>query len=358
MNCPKCGEYNPSGTMYCGNCRCSLSEYIEDTPKDPISYYLEGTTFYSEGQYEKALAYFLKSVELGYDGAYCDIGDIYNYGKGVAVDYCEAVKWYQKAIDEKAATADTYEKLATMYRYGKGVDANIDAAIKLYEWAIKLHKHTFEFYKPSSSMSDIAMENAEALGRIYETAPDGIKSYNLALQYYEQAVELGSEDVSICERLGLAYAKGIGRPIDYEKAVRFLNVAINHSCENGEVYYLAAVCYHYGKGVDENDNTAKWYYKKALDRGYSQAEVGYKEIEEIQQKRRAELDAKLAELDANKPDEKEEWRRRLTRTCPRCGRHSGHPINELEKKVSIGFWGFASSKWGKSYKCDACNYMW
>ena len=56
--------------------------------------------------------------------------------------------------------------------------------------------------------------------------------------------------------------------------------------------------------------------------------------------------------------EKEEWRQRLTRTCPRCGRHTGHPINEFEKKLSISFWGFASSKWGKSYKCDCCKYMW
>lgn len=358
MNCPKCGEYNPNGTLFCGNCRCSLSGYAETTPKDKISYYTEGTMFYSDGQYDKALAYFLKSVELGYDGAYCDIGDIYNYGKGVAVDYYEAAKWYQKAIDENAATGDTYEKLATMYRYGKGVDANIDKAINLYEWAIKLHKHSYEFYKPSSSMRDIAMKAAEALGRIYETAPDGIKSYNSALQYYEQAVDLGSEDVAICEQLGLAYAKGIGRPIDYKKAAHFLRIAINHTSANGEVYYLAADLYHHGKGVDENDSIAKMYYRKAVERGYKQAEAGYNEIVAIQQKRKAALDATLAKLDANKPDEKEEWRRRLTRTCPRCGRNSGHPIGEFEKKASIGFWGFGSRLWGKSYKCDCCDYRW
>lgn len=44
--------------------------------------------------------------------------------------------------------------------------------------------------------------------------------------------------------------------------------------------------------------------------------------------------------------------------CPNCGQHAGHPIGSVSKGVSIGFWGLASDKIGKTYECYNCKYMW
>lgn len=44
--------------------------------------------------------------------------------------------------------------------------------------------------------------------------------------------------------------------------------------------------------------------------------------------------------------------------CPSCGKLAGHPIGVINKGFSIGLFGLASNKVGKTYKCDNCGYMW
>ena len=44
--------------------------------------------------------------------------------------------------------------------------------------------------------------------------------------------------------------------------------------------------------------------------------------------------------------------------CPNCGQKTGHPIGAVSKGVSIGAFGLASDKIGKTYKCERCGYMW
>ena len=44
--------------------------------------------------------------------------------------------------------------------------------------------------------------------------------------------------------------------------------------------------------------------------------------------------------------------------CPNCGCSAGHPIGAIDKGVSVGAYGLASNKIGKTYKCDKCGYMW
>lgn len=364
MNCPKCGDYNPSGTITCGNCGYSLNKPAQNDISLIIRKEAEGDNLKIAKRYSEALACYLKAVELGSTDSNCRIGDIYYNGLGVEINYSEAAKWYQKELSKSRPAVGACVNMSIMYRYGRGIEKDIDKANELHKKAFEDAMHYFKF-ATENGLEDLAAIHAQHLGKLYENGPEGMKSNGLALEYYEKAAEINTQSadalqhlVLAYEKIGLAYAKGVGRPIDHKKAARFLEVPINHTCTNGEVYFLAADLYHHGKGVDENDYIAKMYYRKAIDRGYSQAEAGYKEIEEIQRKRKAELDATLARLDANKPDEKEEWRRRLTRTCPRCGRNSGHPIGEFEKKASIGFWGFGSRLWGKSYKCDVCDYRW
>ena len=44
--------------------------------------------------------------------------------------------------------------------------------------------------------------------------------------------------------------------------------------------------------------------------------------------------------------------------CPSCGKFAGHPIGVIDKGFSIGTFGLASNKVGKTYKCENCGYMW
>ena len=44
--------------------------------------------------------------------------------------------------------------------------------------------------------------------------------------------------------------------------------------------------------------------------------------------------------------------------CPNCGAKAGHKIGAISKGISIGTFGIASDKVGKTYKCEKCGYLW
>ena len=62
---------------------------------------------------------------------------IYLQGKGVEQDYKEAVYWFRKAAD--AGNAAAMCNLGTMYETGKGVNMDLGEARRLYEEGAK-HK--------------------------------------------------------------------------------------------------------------------------------------------------------------------------------------------------------------------------
>jgi TPR repeat protein len=48
---------------------------------------------------------FRKAAEQGDAEAQYNLGNAYHYGRGVAQDYAEAVKWWRKATEQGSATA-------------------------------------------------------------------------------------------------------------------------------------------------------------------------------------------------------------------------------------------------------------
>ena len=44
--------------------------------------------------------------------------------------------------------------------------------------------------------------------------------------------------------------------------------------------------------------------------------------------------------------------------CPTCGSTDIEKIGTLDRATSVGFFGLASGKIGKQFKCRNCKYMW
>ena len=44
--------------------------------------------------------------------------------------------------------------------------------------------------------------------------------------------------------------------------------------------------------------------------------------------------------------------------CPSCGMMAGHKISAVSKGTSLGAFGIASDKLGKTYECANCKYIW
>ena len=50
--------------------------------------------------------------------------------------------------------------------------------------------------------------------------------------------------------------------------------------------------------------------------------------------------------------------RYATSPCPHCGHYKVRYAEWEDKRYSVAFWGAASDKLGKNYKCEHCGEMW
>ena len=94
-----------------------------------VASYFDGMEAYRQNDYQTALREF-KAVEEDVKALYM-IGVIYEKSQGVALDYAEGAKWYQKAAD-KGNPAAQY-RLGRLYERGLGVEQSKEEAIKLYK---------------------------------------------------------------------------------------------------------------------------------------------------------------------------------------------------------------------------------
>ena len=89
-----------------------------------------------------------------------------------------------------------------------------------------------------------------------------------------------------------------------------------------------------------------WYYV------YQKNEKTIKEIET--KKIAKEYQEAIASQQAVEP-----WAiRYATEPCPHCGHYKVRCAKWEDKRLSVAFWGIASNKIDKNFKCEECNEMW
>ena len=72
-----------------------------------------------------------KKAQQGDAEAQCNLGVMYDKGHGVAQDWKEAVKWYQKAAEQ--GSAESQYALGVMYEKGFG---GIEDYVEAYKWCL------------------------------------------------------------------------------------------------------------------------------------------------------------------------------------------------------------------------------
>lgn len=83
-----------------------------------------------------AMEWSLKAASQGEGEAASNVGLLYENGWGVPVNYSEAIRWYQKALEYGVTSAQTSFHLANLYEKGKGVAEDIEIAKKYFQDAI------------------------------------------------------------------------------------------------------------------------------------------------------------------------------------------------------------------------------
>jgi TPR repeat protein len=129
---------------------------------------------------QRAAAVCLRQAKEGDAVAQTDIGKMYAEGRGVAEDFAEARRWFQKAADQ--GQADAIYNIGLMYANGEGV----------------------------------AQDFAEAA------------------KWYRQAADRGQADAQ--NSLGLRYKKGEGIGQDYVQAYKWFVLSLAHASQIGRAH--------------------------------------------------------------------------------------------------------------------------
>ena len=187
----------------------------------------------------------LQDANAGDISACAYLGKMYYEGTGVAQNYNEAFKWFQKAADKGIDDACAY--LGKMYYEGTGVAQNYNEAFKCFQKA-----------------ADNGVTGAYTwLGGMYYDGQGVAQNYEKAFLWTKKAAENGATDAFV--GLGVMYCNGQGVAQNYNEAFKWFQKAADNGVASafaylGEMYYA-------GDGVVQNYNEALKWYQKAADNG-------------------------------------------------------------------------------------------
>ena len=179
---------------------------------DAETWYQQSLELFEKKENSQGLELLTRAAENGNPKAQYDLGGLYQTGRrGVKSNVKKAIQWYKKASDQGYDNA-TYD-LATIYFWGRGVAQDSKKAINLYT---KVGEHG----------------DTQALlmaGIIYHTG-DGLMGHNFkkALDYYIKAAKMG-DDRGEC-MYGLMQYRGHGMKANPTEGLSRINNVANKGC--------------------------------------------------------------------------------------------------------------------------------
>eukprot|EP00729_Bicosta_minor_P032469 gene32469-biopygen20871 len=135
----------------------------------------------------------------------CNLGVIYDTGKGVEQDHVEAVKWFRKSAE--AGYADAQFNLGNMYRIGEGVEQDHVAAVKWYQKAAEAGNAKGQYN----------------LGIMYHDGEGVEQDHVEAAKWFRKSAEAGHAKGQC--NLGIMYSNGKGVAQDFSKALKWVQLA-------------------------------------------------------------------------------------------------------------------------------------
>jgi localization factor PodJL len=134
-----------------------------------------------------------------------EIGLRFAEGKGVAANYDEAAKWYDRAA--QAGVVPATFRLGTLYEKGLGVKKDADIARRYYTQAAERGN--------AKAMHNLAVLDADGGGRG--------ANYKSAAQWFRKAADRGVADSQF--NLGILYARGIGVEQNLAESYKWFSLA-------------------------------------------------------------------------------------------------------------------------------------
>ena len=263
-----------------------LKQVLQDANAGDISACAYLGKMYYEGtgvaqNYNEAFKWFQKAADKGIDDACAYLGKMYYEGTGVAQNYNEAFKCFQKAADNGVTGAYTW--LGVMYYDGQGVAQNYE---KAFLWTKKaaengaanayvglgvmyckgqgVAKNSNEAFKWFQKAADNGVASAFAyLGDMYYAGDGVAQNYNEALKWYQKAADNGIT-TGIYYFLADMFYTGKTGITDYSQAKKYAELAIKNDTLDIVGHRILAKLYMYGYAVEKNIDKAEALIEQAL----------------------------------------------------------------------------------------------
>lgn len=215
-------------------------------------------------QYEKAIALLKAEHTSGNLLASYELGDIYRFGRGVAIDMKKADEYYQRSFEgfrklyEEADRRDQFlnsylpYRIGKMYYYGIGVETNYKSALDMFENS----DNTFSKYMR---------------GKMAYAGQGMEQDYDLAYKLFSQCANDGANAYAAYQAASLIESgkvKGEAEQKDnyYKTALQgFLKLEEKNPSDNLE--YRIGCIYLDGKGTEKNEPLAEKYIRTASEAG-------------------------------------------------------------------------------------------
>ncbi|CAM3812317.1 SEL1-like repeat protein [Vibrio aquimaris] len=193
-----------------------------------------------------------QAANSGNDSAQLYLGQAYEIGDQVELDYYKAKSWYQKSAEQGNKYAQ--DKLGWMHESGNMPFQNIATSARWYR------KAADQGYAPAqNSLAFTYKRSGTQLG------------YQKAMDLYKKSAQQGFAPAQ--RNIGLLYANGQGVKLDYTKAKHWYLLAANNG--DGAAANFLGLMYQDGLGVKQNKKTAKEWFQKAAENNNYQGMQNY-----------------------------------------------------------------------------------
>ncbi|MEM7056792.1 MAG: tetratricopeptide repeat protein [Pseudomonadota bacterium] len=205
---------------------------------------------YIAGNYQAALEVLIPAAEAGDANAQNIVGDAYDVGNGVDIDYNLARDWWTKSADQGFSKA--------LYNLGKMLSEGRDGLEPDYEEAKR---------RLTESARKANGDAFNELGLMHALGRGGPVDHAKSIEFYMKGHELGSTIAT--SNLGAVYAAGQGVEVDYAKAFELSTIAAERG--DGQANHNLGVMYRDGLHVSASPWVAFLMFREAQAQGYPKA---------------------------------------------------------------------------------------
>ena len=254
---------------------------------------------YAANDAERALECFAAAANEGCALAQVRLGELYEFGRGVAQDFNEAQRWYQLSAQQGNALAQC--SVGSMFAMGRGVTQKYTEALRWYQLSAEQGDATAEAklggmhsqewygveqdYVEALRWYELSAQKGNAhaqarLGWMYKQGYGVAQDYAKALCWFRLSAQQGADLAQY--HIGSMYEMGYGVAQDFAERLRWLLLYV----DQGSAYtpFGLGVAYESGcHGVTQDLGQAQYWYQKAADQNYPDAT-----------RRLAEVNAKIA----------------------------------------------------------------